>query len=152
MHLAHRHRPQADGDEYFVWLSSLRTLTSTSVAVTEAIISSTVPRVVFNLRDLCDRYFGLPPAGRWQARLQLPVAPRVDQGTRSPRPAGEHGSRLRPARRDLIVVDFGTATTFDVVDTDGRLYRRGHRAGRQPVAEAFTWPPQHFLTSMWPGP
>jgi type III pantothenate kinase len=107
-------------DEYFVWLSSLMTLTSTAATVTEAIISSTVPRVVFNLRVLCDRYFGCRPLVVGKPDCRLPVAPRVDQGvTVGPdrlvnTVAGHdrHGG-------DLIVVDFGTATTFDVVDTDG---------------------------------
>ncbi len=107
-------------DEYFVWLSSLMTLTKTRAEVTEAIISSTVPRVVFNLRVLCDRYFGCRPLVVGKPDCRLPVAPRVDQGvTVGPdrlvnTVAGHdrHGG-------DLIVVDFGTATTFDVVDADG---------------------------------
>jgi type III pantothenate kinase len=107
-------------DEYFVWLSSLMTLTSTAATVTEAIVSSTVPRVVFNLRVLCDRYFGCRPLVVGKPDCRLPVAPRVDQGvTVGPdrlvnTVAGHdrHGG-------DLIVVDFGTATTFDVVDRDG---------------------------------
>src|SRR5687768_11017371 len=68
-------------DEYFVWLSSLMTLTSTTATITEAIISSTVPRVVFNLRVLCDRYFGCRPLVVGKPECRLPVAPRVDQGT-----------------------------------------------------------------------
>lgn len=107
-------------DEYFVWLSSLMMLTKTQVAVTEAIISSTVPRVVFNLRVLCDRYFNCRPLVVGRADCALPVAPRVDEGTivgpdRLVNTVGgfdRHGG-------NLIVVDFGTATTFDVVDVDG---------------------------------
>lgn len=107
-------------DEYFVWLSSLMVLTKTDAAVTEAIISSTVPRVVFNLRVLCDRYFGCRPLVVGRADCALPVAPRVDAGTivgpdRLVNTVGgfdRHGG-------NLIVVDFGTATTFDVIDTDG---------------------------------
>ncbi len=107
-------------DEYFVWLSSLMTLTSTTATVTEAIISSTVPRVVFNLRVLCDRYFGCRPLVVGKPDCKLPVAPRVDHGTtvgpdrlvNTVAGHDRHGG-------DLIVVDFGTATTFDVVDTDG---------------------------------
>jgi type III pantothenate kinase len=107
-------------DEYFVWLSTLMTLKKTEVTITEAIISSTVPRVVFNLRVLCDRYFNCRPLVVGKPGCRLPVAPRVDQGT-SVGPdrlvntvAGfdRHGG-------NLIVVDFGTATTFDVVDHDG---------------------------------
>ena len=107
-------------DEYFVWLSSLMMLTKTKAEVTEAIISSTVPRVVFNLRVLCDRYFGCRPLVVGKADCKLPVAPRVDQGTT----VGPDRLVNTVAGHDrhggnLIVVDFGTATTFDVVDHDG---------------------------------
>jgi type III pantothenate kinase len=107
-------------DEYFVWLSSLMMLTRTEAKVTEAIISSTVPRVVFNLRVLCDRYFGCRPLVVGKPDCKLPVAPRVDQGTtvgpdRLVNTVGAHDRH----GGDLIVVDFGTATTFDVVDHDG---------------------------------
>ena len=107
-------------DEYFVWLSSLMMLTKTEAQITEAIISSTVPRVVFNLRVLCNRYFDCRPLVVGKPECRLPNPPRVDQGTtvgpdRLVNTAGafhRHGG-------DLIVVDFGTATTFDVVDADG---------------------------------
>ncbi|WP_135450673.1 type III pantothenate kinase [Tabrizicola caldifontis] len=107
-------------DEYYVWLCSLMTMTGTKATITEAIISSTVPRVVFNLRVLCDRYFNCRPLVVGKPDCKLPVAPRVDQGTtvgpdrlvNTVAGHDRHGG-------DLIVVDFGTATTFDVVDTDG---------------------------------
>jgi type III pantothenate kinase len=107
-------------DEYFVWLSSLMMLTKIEAKVTEAIISSTVPRVVFNLRILCDRYFGCRPLVVGKPDCKLPVAPRVDHGTtvgpdrlvNTVAGHNRHGG-------DLIIVDFGTATTFDVVDRDG---------------------------------
>ena len=107
-------------DEYFVWLSSLMMLTKTEAHVTEAIISSTVPRVVFNLRVLCDRYFNCRPLVVGKPDCKLPVAPRVDQGTTvgPDRLVNTVGSFDRHGG-DLIVVDFGTATTFDVVDSDG---------------------------------
>ena len=107
-------------DEYFVWLSSLMTLTSTAATVTEAIISSTVPRVVFNLRVLCDRYYGCRPLVVGKPDCKLPVAPRVDQGTTvGPDRLVNTVAGFDRHGGDLIVVDFGTATTFDVVDTDG---------------------------------
>jgi len=107
-------------DEYYVWLRSLMTMTQTEAQITEAIISSTVPRVVFNLRVLCDRYFNCRPLVVGKPDCRLPVAPRVDQGTtvgpdRLVNTVGAHDRH----GGDLIVVDFGTATTFDVVDTDG---------------------------------
>jgi len=107
-------------DEYFVWLSSLMTLTSTETTITEAIISSTVPRVVFNLRVLCDRYFGCRPLVVGKPDCRLPVAPRVDQGTTvGPDRLVNTVAGFDRHGGDLILVDFGTATTFDVVDHDG---------------------------------
>ncbi|MBL4927264.1 type III pantothenate kinase [Fuscibacter oryzae] len=107
-------------DEYFVWLSSLLMLTKTEAHITEAIISSTVPRVVFNLRVLCSRYFDCRPLVVGKPECHLPVAPRVDQGTTvGPDRLVNTVAGFDRHGGDLIVVDFGTATTFDVVDTDG---------------------------------
>jgi type III pantothenate kinase len=107
-------------DEYYVWLSSLMMLTKTEAQVTAAIISSTVPRVVFNLRVLCNRYFDCRPLVVGKPDCRLPVAPRVDQGTTvgPDRLVNTVGAHHRHGG-NLIVVDFGTATTFDVVDDDG---------------------------------
>jgi type III pantothenate kinase len=107
-------------DEYFVWLSSLMTLTTTQATITESIISSTVPRVVFNLRVLCNRYFNTRPLVVGKPECRLPVPPRVDVGT-TVGPDRLVNTVAGYARHggDLIVVDFGTATTFDVVDHDG---------------------------------
>jgi len=107
-------------DEYFVWLSSLMLLTKTEAQVTAAIISSTVPRVVFNLRVLCNRYFACRPLVVGKPDCKLPMPPRVDLGT-TVGPDRLVNSAAGFARHggDLIIVDFGTATTFDVVDTDG---------------------------------
>lgn len=107
-------------DEYFVWLSTLMSLTRTEATVTDAIISSTVPRVVFNLRVLCNRYFDCRPLVVGKPECRLPVLPRVDQGTTvgPDRLVNTVGAHSRHGG-DLIVVDFGTATTLDVVDSDG---------------------------------
>jgi len=107
-------------DQYYVWLSTLMQVWRIPMEIDEVIISSTVPRVVFNLRLLCDRYFHCRPMVVGKPDCQLPIQPRVDEGTivgpdRLVNSAGaydRHGG-------DLIVVDFGTATTFDVVATDG---------------------------------
>ncbi len=107
-------------DQYFVWLSSIMQFQKVDAVVDAVIISSTVPRVVFNLRVLADRYFGCRPLVVGKPECRLPVAPRVDVGTqvgpdRLVNTAGAHDRH----GGDLIIVDFGTATTFDVVDSDG---------------------------------
>ena len=107
-------------DEYFVWLSSLMALTKTEAQITEAIISSTVPRVVFNLRVLCNRYYDCRPLLVGKPECRLPVPPRVDQGTTvGPDRLVNAVAGFDRHGGNLIVVDFGTATTFDVVDHDG---------------------------------
>jgi type III pantothenate kinase len=79
-----------------------------------------VPRVVFNLRVLCDRYFDTRPLVVGKPDCLLPAPPRVDEGTQvgPDRLVNTAGAYDRHGG-DLIVVDFGTATTFDVVAHDG---------------------------------
>lgn len=111
---------QRTADQYYVWLRTLMNLHNVEVPIDEVIVSSTVPRVVFNLRVLCNRYFDTRPLVVGRPDCLLPADPRVDVGTqvgpdRLVNTAGafdRHGG-------DLIVVDFGTATTFDVVADDG---------------------------------
>ena len=107
-------------DEYYVWLSSLLLLNRLEVKIAEVIISSTVPRVVFNLRVLANRYFDCRPLVVGKPECLLPHQPRVDQGTTvGPDRLVNTADAFDRHGGDLIVVDFGTATTFDVVDTDG---------------------------------
>ena len=107
-------------DEYFVWLHTLISLKKIEATISEAIISSTVPRVVFNLRVLCNRYFDCRPLVVGKPECRLPHPPRVDQGvTVGPDRLVNTASAFDRHGGDLIVVDFGTATTFDVVDLDG---------------------------------
>ncbi len=107
-------------DAYFTWFHTLVTHYGIDAQITDVIISSTVPRVVFNLRVFADRFFGCRPLVVGRPDCRLPVPPRVDPGTavgpdRLVNVAGaydRHGG-------DVVVVDFGTATTFDVVAEDG---------------------------------
>jgi type III pantothenate kinase len=112
------HRRTAD--EYFVWLSTLIQLQKLELNITDCIISATAPRVVFNLRVLCNRYFDTRPLVVGKPDCLLRVPPRVDFGTvvGPDRLVNTVGAFDRHGP-DLIVVDFGTATTFDVVDSDG---------------------------------
>ncbi|KAA9009723.1 type III pantothenate kinase [Histidinibacterium aquaticum] len=111
---------QRTADQYFVWFSTLVTHHGIEPRITDVIISSTVPRVVFNLRVFSDRYFGTRPLVVGKPDCLLPTDPRVDAGTQvgSDRLVNAAGAFDRHGG-DLIVVDFGTATTFDVVAEDG---------------------------------
>lgn len=107
-------------DQYFVYLSTLMSLNKIEANITSVIISSTVPRVVFNLRVLCDRYFDCRPLVVGRPDCLLPVLPRVESGVRPgpDRLANAAGAFTRHGG-NVVVVDFGTATNFDVVAEDG---------------------------------
>ncbi|WP_424931765.1 type III pantothenate kinase [Amaricoccus macauensis] len=107
-------------DEYFVWLQQLMDFHEKQAEINSVVISSVVPRVVYNLRVLSDRYFSCRPhvVGKPDVKIGVPV--RVDPTTsvgadRLVNTVGAHDKY----GGNLIVVDFGTATTFDVVGEDG---------------------------------
>ena len=101
-------KPEQTADEYFVWLSNLMNCMSSPLpprSIGRVVVSAVVPQVLFNIRVLCDRYLECRPLVVGNSECRLGIDVRVDSET-------EVGG-------DLIVVDFGTATTFDVVDSDG---------------------------------
>ncbi|MDY0883021.1 type III pantothenate kinase [Dongia soli] len=113
------HRRTAD--EYGVWLTQLMELQGLAPeAVTGAIIASVVPDVIFELKTLIRHYFSCDPLLIGQNGIKLTIPVRLD------RPEEVGADRLVNAvaahhlyTGPLIVIDFGTATTFDVVDADG---------------------------------
>ncbi|MGB0498605.1 MAG: type III pantothenate kinase [Rubricella sp.] len=111
---------QRTADQYYVWLRQLMEFTGVRADITEVVISSVVPQVVFNLRVLCDRYFNTRPVVVGKDKCKLGVEVRVDADTQvgADRLVNTVGAHDRFGG-DLIVLDFGTATTFDVVDHDG---------------------------------
>ncbi len=112
---------QRTADQYFVWLTTLmRAEKLEEVVIDEVVISSTVPRVVFNLRVLCDRYFNCRPLVVGKPECLLPVPYRVDDGVRpGPDRLANAAAAFDRYGGDAVVVDFGTATNFDVVAEDG---------------------------------
>ena len=111
---------QRTADQYYVWLSTLMAFQKIDAQITDVIVSSTVPRAVFNLCILSDRYFKTRPYVVGKADCALPVDVRVDEGTAvGPDRLVNTVAGFNQFGGDLIIVDFGTATTFDVVDSDG---------------------------------
>ncbi len=111
---------QRTADQYFVWLSTLMQHHGLPLDINAVVISSTVPRVVWNLRVFSDRYFNCRPLVVGKPDCLLPCDVRVDAGTQvGPDRLVNTVAGFERHGGDLIIVDFGTATTFDVVDTDG---------------------------------
>ncbi len=112
--------PGRTSDEYYVWLEPLIGLKADISDIEAVIISSVVPGVQFNLEQLCQRYFATEPLIVGSENCRLPVEVRIDPGVKvgADRLVNTVGA-FDQYGGDLIVVDFGTATTFDVVDKDG---------------------------------
>ncbi|PIB24334.1 pantothenate kinase [Amylibacter kogurei] len=107
-------------DEYYVFLKQLMDLNGIKATLDRVIVSSTVPRAVFNIRVLSDRYFDCRPIVVGKPETKLGIDVRVDEGTTvGPDRLVNTVAAHDLYGGDLVVVDFGTATTFDVVDHDG---------------------------------
>ena len=113
--------PRRTADEYGVWLSQLMTLNDFAVAdIDAAIIATVVPEALYSLRTLCRGYFGCEPMVVGEPGVELGIDALVDTpaevgADRLVNAVGAHERFGGP----LIVIDFGTATTFDVVDARG---------------------------------
>jgi type III pantothenate kinase len=109
-------------DEYVVWLSQLMALAGLTLAdITDAIIATVVPQALFNLRMLCERHLKTVPLIVGDPAVDLGIKVLMDMPTRevgADRLANAVGGHAMFGRA-LIIVDFGTATTFDVVDGAG---------------------------------
>ena len=118
--------PRRTGDEYAVWLLQLLEIEGFGRdAVTRIIIGSVVPRAVHNLTVLAEKYFRITPLIAGEGEMDWGISVDVDQ----PRSLGADRALNAIAAHakydgDLIVVDFGTATTFDAVDFNG-AYKGG---------------------------
>ena len=118
--------PKRTADEYIVWLSELMTLNGLDhTKITGTVIGSVVPETEFNLVSLCRRYFDGEPIVIGDPGVELGIQVLID------RPEQAGADRLvnaveahRTYGGPLICIDFGTATTSDVVDGDGN-YRGG---------------------------
>ena len=113
--------PRRTADQYSVWLHQLLELEGYSRSDVDAVIIGTVvPRALHNLEVLAQKYFGVTPLIAGQGATAWPIRLDVDE----PQNVGADRALNAIAAHakhpgDLIVIDFGTATTFDVVDGSG---------------------------------
>lgn len=118
--------PRRTADEYAVWLHQLLALEGYAMADVDAVIIATVvPRARHNLEVLATKYFKVDPliAGEGDAAWGIVLDVEEPQSVGADRAVNVIAAHaLIPA--DLIVIDFGTATTFDVVDFTG-AYKGG---------------------------
>ena len=118
--------PRRTADEYSVWLHQLLELEGLSKGDVDAVIVATVvPRALHNLEVLSSKYFGVEPLIAGQGKAAWPLRLDVDepQNVGADRALNAMAAHAKH-KGALIVVDFGTATTFDVVDSSG-AYKGG---------------------------
>lgn len=106
-------------DEHAVWLFQLMKMEGIDPkSITDAIVGSVVPNANFNLRRLCTRYFDCQPLFIGEPGVVHGIKIK-GVGAGADRICNTVGASVLFPRTPAIVVDFGTATTFDVVDEEG---------------------------------
>ena len=118
--------PRRTADEYAVWLSQLLQLAGYDRAdVDGVIIATVVPRALHNLQVLASKYFNTEALVAGKSPVEWGIAIDVDepQSLGADRAVNTVAAHALHAG-DLIVIDFGTATTFDVSDFSG-AYKGG---------------------------
>ena len=107
-------------DEYAVWFHQLMDMQGLKFSDLDAcVISTVVPQSLFNMRNLARRHLGVEPIIIGDEGVDVGVGVRTD----NPKEVG--ADRLVTAlgavqkyKGNLIIIDSGTATTFDVVSED----------------------------------
>lgn len=114
---------QRTADEYAVWLTQLMSLSGMTVSdVDVAVVTTVVPGTRRNIITLLEQYFSVTPLIVRDPNVDLGIGILID------RPEQVGADRLVNAvaahhlyEGDLIAVDFGTGTTFDIIDADGNF-------------------------------
>ena len=118
--------PRRTGDEYAVWLLQLMGVEGIArEEIKQMIVSTVVPRARHNFEVLGEKYFGIRVlfAGEAPAEWDFPIDVQEPQSLGADRALNAMAAHARYTG-DLIVIDFGTATTFDVIDFNG-AYKGG---------------------------
>ena len=110
-------------DEYMVWLSQLLALAGLDLGlIKETIIATVVPQALFHLRLFCERHLKAAALVIGEPEVELGIKVLMDKpnevgADRLANAVGGHVLYPGP----LIVVDFGTATSFDITDEEGNF-------------------------------
>ena len=108
-------------DEYAVWFHQLMVMQGLKFAdITDCVISTVVPQSLFNMRNLSRRHLNVEPIIIGEEGVEIGI------GVRNVNSKEVGADRLVTAlgatkryKGNLIIIDSGTATTFDIVSDDG---------------------------------
>lgn len=108
-------------DEHAVWLTQLMALQDLKLSdLSACIVSTVVPQSLFNLRNLARRYLNVEPLVIGDAHVDLGIGVDIErpQEAGADRLVNALGGRVAYDGA-LLIIDSGTATTFDVISADG---------------------------------
>lgn len=106
-------------DELAVWLATLHGVAGLPLAADRCVVASVVPSINGALSELSRRYYGCEALMlRGDSDHGIPVTYDPPSGVGADRIANAIGA-LALVPPPVVVIDFGTATTFDVVDRTG---------------------------------
>ena len=115
--------PRRTADEYAVWLSQLMSLKGyTFDDIETCVIASVVPETLFNLKRLCEKYVPKPTLVVGEKTTKLGIEILIDRPEQvgADRLVGVIAAHVKYGG-PLMVLDFGTATSFDIADSEGNF-------------------------------
>ena len=112
--------PARTADEYAVWFHQLMEMQGLNFSdLTACVISTVVPQSLFNIRNLARRHLNVEPVVIGEEGVDIGIGVRID----NPKEVGADRlvnalGAVQKYKGNLIIIDSGTATTFDVVSDD----------------------------------
>ncbi len=110
-------------DEYAVWFHQLLSMQGLSFKdITECVISTVVPQSLFNMRNLIRRHLNVEPVIVGEDDVEIGIGVNTD----NPKEVGADRlvtalGAIKAYPGNLIIIDSGTATTFDVISAEGNF-------------------------------
>ena len=112
--------PARTADEYAVWFHQLMEMQGLKFDdIKDCVISTVVPQSLFNIRNLARRHLNVEPVVIGEEGVDIGIGVRID----NPKEVGADRlvnalGAVQKYKGNLIIIDSGTATTFDVVSED----------------------------------
>ncbi len=114
---------QRTADEYAVWLTQLMSLRGLAVNdIDVAVVTTVVPGTRRNIVVFLEEYFSVSPLIVRDPNVELGIEILIERPEQvgADRLVNAIGAHIRHPG-DLVAVDFGTGTTFDIIDADGNF-------------------------------
>ncbi len=114
-------QPSRTADDYAAWLDTVLKMEGRELSDVKAcIVSSVVPQATFNFRNLARRYFDTEAlfVGDPDVKIGVPIRIRRPEQVGADRLVAAVGAH-QLHEGAMIVIDSGTATTFDIIGPDG---------------------------------